>query len=115
MCPVSAAYCLCMCSECCEQYPFNEKKDTFIFKRPVEKKKKLTLTVKLADDSVQVSVLESDMTSSNRHFVAESGDFSNANSLPTATNTQFLLLVLHITGNESVTETELHGANVDAK
>lgn len=92
-------------------------------KRVLQKKKKtekLTLTVKLADDSVQVGVLESDMTSSNRHFVAESGDFSNTNSLPTATKTQFFLLVLHITGREYVTETELHGAkiiraNVDAK
>lgn len=75
-------------------------------------KDKLTLTVKLADDSVQIGVLESDMTSSYRHFVAESGDFSNTNSLPTATNTQFFLLVLHITGHEYVTESESHGAKI---
>lgn len=31
----------------------------------------LTLSVELADNSVQVGVLETNMTSSHRHFVAE--------------------------------------------
>lgn len=48
----------------------NPKMDYFHISNEVQNYK-LTLSVELADNSVQVGVLETNMTSSHRHFVAE--------------------------------------------